>query len=421
MRVVGIIAEYNPFHKGHQFQLEEAKRVTNADFCIVIMSGHYVQRGEPAILDKWTRAEMALNNGADLVIELPVHFSTASAEFFSFASVCLLEQLGLVDALCFGSEAGSIPLLEAVARVLVEEPEDYKVLLKSFMKQGYSYVTSRAMALLNYLDGIDDNESIENTNALRRLIKSPNNILGIEYIKAIIKLNSKIQPYTIKRMGAHYHDDSINKSLPSATAIRKAIFNQQSLKDIEASVPKTAYDLLLNTLQQRKAPVYLDDYSPILQYKLLMLPSSSLEHYVDINEGIQNRFKQLAKKYYNISEIVRFANTKRYPHSKIRRALLHILLDIKKDSFNHYIKHGYAQYIRVLGFKKTSSALLKALKETARLPIISNVKDAFIQLENLQKNMLLDEIKATECYNLILRQKYDLNMKNDYNQPMIIV
>ena len=213
MKIVGLITEYNPFHNGHLYHIKESLRVTGADAAVVVMSGDYVQRGTPAIMPKRIRAEMALMCGAGAVFELPVCYATGSAELFALGSVSLLESLGIVDSICFGSECNDLPILEQLAELLLEEPEAYQILLKDYLKQGMSFPRARQEAILSYTED----------PRFAEILRNPNNILGIEYLKAIKKLGSRMEPYTIARRGAQYHDEELDSDYSSATAIRSLL------------------------------------------------------------------------------------------------------------------------------------------------------------------------------------------------------
>jgi len=419
LSTVGIIAEYNPFHNGHKYQLEEAKRITGADHCVIIMSGHFVQRGQPALVDKWARTKMALACGADLVIELPVHFSTSSAEFFSFASVKLLHDLGMIDYLCFGSEVGDPHILGQIASILCHEPPLFKEKLNYYLQQGNSFVTARANALIHYLSHQDDLDMDKDT--LVDLIGSPNNILGIEYLKALQKLHSPIKPYTIKREGSSYHGDNLNIALSSATAIRKSLMDHSDVEHLTHCMPAKALAYLQEAMDKRLGPVYYDDYTAMVNYQLKNATPTLLESYMDVSEGIENRFRKAANCYQSVNHIIDYTRTRRYPISRIQRTLLHILLGLTKKDFNAFINRGYAQYIKILGFKKNNGDLLKQVKLNAQIPIISNVKDSIASLDDLQLRMLEDDMKATDIYNIALGNKYGTAIKTDYTQPVIIL
>lgn len=409
MKVVGLIAEYNPFHIGHKIHIEESKRITGADYCVVVMSGNFVQRGEPAIVDKWTRTKIALNCGADMVIELPIAFSTASAEFFSMAAISLLENTGIVNYVCFGSESGEITELDKVASVLWAESDEFKYLLNQYLKQGMNFPKARAHAIEDYL-----------TKDAAIIIKSPNNILGVEYLKALKKIKSTIEPFTIKRIGADYHDEIAHQIIASATAIRKYIMQDSELDALHNMVPPVSYEFLSKAIKNKTSPIFLGDFFALLKYNLLTSKPSMLNEILDITEGLENRILSAIQQVASMDELIDSIATKRYTRTKIHRALLHILLNIDKKSFNVFTYNGYAQYIRVLGFNSNAQILMKQLKEKAKLPIIVNVKDARKNLTSLQKKMLDQEILATNIYNAVILDKFGVQCKNDFTQPIVI-
>jgi len=413
MKTVGIVTEYNPFHKGHQYHIETSKNITGADYCVAVMSGNFVQRGDPAIIHKWARTRSALECGADIVVEIPVHYATSSAEFFSMASIALLNNTGIVDAVCFGSEIGDIKDLDAIASILAKEPIDFKEVLAEYLKQGLNFPTARAKALIEYLPNLN----------IEKVINSPNNILGIEYLKALKRLGSNITPYTIKRIGSGYHDEDTSASIASATAIRKQLKldleNKESLKQM---LPEAAYyELNKSIIKDKCSPIFPDDLLSLLRFKLLTLSPKELKKVLDITEGLENRILSSIMNAKTMEELLDTLMTKRYTRTKINRALLHILLDIDKKSFIVFNRNGYAQYIRVLGFKERARPLMKKMKEQASIPIIGNIKSSEKKLTSLQKKMLSDEIKATDIYNTIVLSKYGTLLRNDYTHPMIII
>lgn len=408
MKVVGLITEYNPFHFGHMYHVQKSKEITGADYCVVVMSGNYVQRGEPAIVDKWTRSKIALQSGIDAVIELPVHYATASAEFFALASISLLQSTGIVDSICFGSESGEVMELEKIADALNNPSPLFQSALEMPLKNGLRFPVARAMA-------------IEQTMGLgsAQIISSPNNILGIEYIKALKRLNSDIKPYTIKRLGAAYHDSDAQQPIASATAIRKQLSSARNLDALEKLLPQASYVELSRAITQFICPVFLNDFFPLLKYKLLTTTPAQLSNILDVTEGFENRIIHALQKAHSYTELLELLATKRYTNTKISRALLHILLDITKDRLNIFNNNGYAQYIRILGFQLKSQCLMQSIKKNSSIPLIVNVKDSIEKSTSLQKNMLLDEIRSTHIYNTVVCSKTGVLMKNDYTQPII--
>lgn len=411
MKIVGVITEYNPFHKGHLYHIEEAKRITGSDYCIAVMSGNFVQRGDPAVVSKWVRAKSALESGADIVIELPIHYSTASAEFFSTASVALLHNTGIVNSICFGSEEGELDTLDLIADVLANEPDSYKEWLAHYLDEGLNFPTARSRALKKHLP--------HNFDAV---INSPNNILGIEYLKALKRLKSPMKPYTIKRIGAGYHDQTSNSPIVSATAIRKYLRNMTEEPSVLADMmPIASLHNLRVAIEDNIAPIFPNDFFPLLKYKLFTTPSRELYKILDITEGLENRILSSINQATSVDMLLDMVTTKRYTRTKINRALLHILLDIDKKSFETFNRNGFSQYIKVLGFNRNAQHLMKQMKDFATLPIITNVKASSMNLTSLQKKMLDDEIRATNIYNTVVLSKFNQFVKNDYTQPVILI
>ena len=241
MNITGIIVEYNPFHNGHAYHIQKTREKTNCDAIVAVMSGNFVQRGVPAIVDKWNRSKMALMNGVDLVIELPLIYSLSSAEFFASGAVSLLNNLGIVNNLCFGSECGDTDVLSIIGKILTDEPIEFKKILKENLDKGLAYPLARSKALIQFLN-IFDNKKLLNYN-IEEILSSSNNILGIEYCKSLIKLNSSIRPYSIQREGSTYNSTSLNNKFSSATSIRKFIKENKNIKDVETHLPKNVYSL----------------------------------------------------------------------------------------------------------------------------------------------------------------------------------
>ena len=282
MKVSGIIAEYNPFHNGHKFHIEQTRKMTGSDFVIAVMSGDYTQRGVPAITSKYLRTEVALLNGVDLVLELPLYYSVGSAEYFAIGAVSLLDKLGMVDSLCFGSECGNIRTLSQIASILIDEPTAYRSILQEELKRGTSYPKARSSALSAICS--DSPECIQ-------ALSTPNNILGIEYMKALLKRNSSIRPYTIKRQGSGYHDASLDSEAleyspkSSASAIRLCMDTTDELKTIRNHVPENVYHLLHN-YYHKELPIKSDDFSMLLKYKLLLDSTDNYDQYIDIHSDL---------------------------------------------------------------------------------------------------------------------------------------
>lgn len=409
MKVVGIIAEYNPFHNGHKYLIEKAKEVTGADYAVIVMSGNFTQRGTPAIADKYLRTEMALLNGADFVLELPVHYACSSAEFFAKGAVTLLDKLGIVDYLCFGSESGEIDNLNAVAKILAEEPEEYKLQLKRFLKRGFSYPLARNQALEMTIPDFVNYEDVINT---------PNNILGIEYLKALIRLGSPIVPYTIRRIGSGYHDYKLNVEYSSAIAIRQSLMLGNSFARIEDQIPKNCHSLLLDNFN-KTYPILLDDFSTILKYQLLTEASHGFEKYADISPDLSAK---IAKNIYKVDTINNFCDllkSKNLTHARISRCLGHILLDIRQEEMDALKENGDIHYARVLGFRENSTPLLTQIKKHTAVPLITKLADAPKKLSQEGMTQLEKDIHVSHIYEMIASSKFNHPFQNEYTRKIV--
>ncbi len=372
MKTVGIIAEYNPFHNGHLYQMQEARRKSKADFLIVVMSPDFVQRGEPALLDKWARARMALDAGADLVLELPVRYATGSAEFFASSAVSVLAGLGVVDSLSFGCEMDRTTDESALARELFEyarflsqdEPKEYSAILREHLRNGETYAHSRFLAYLS-CTGTEDNNG---------LLKSPNNILAVEYMKAILRSGSSMNVLPIARIGAGYHDQTIPDTtdagskerqpfsmFASATGIRSAFIQGENIQDL---MPPTALKILQDEVRLHRFLVPADLDLPL--HLALYDRRSSLTDYVDVSEDLANRIDNLLPQYTGFDQFTALLKTRQIAYTRVRRALIHILLGLKKNSSN-------ASYARVLGFRKGATVLLHEIKKKASIPLITKL------------------------------------------------
>ena len=405
MSVVGFIAEYNPFHYGHKYHLEESKKLTGAKFSIGIMSGSFLQRGEPALVDKWTRAKMAIDNGVDLIIELPFLFSSQSAELFAYGGVNLLENLNIVDFLSFGSESGELSPLKDIAKILSKEPEHYISQLKYNLSLGMSYPVSRSKALCEYINSNCPNKDYDYEN----IISKSNNILAVEYLKALIKIDSKIEPVSIKRSGSDYNDLNLGAGFASATAIRHEI----RLNGISATkdlIPSETYHWLLEYLDQYENFNHLDNYSQIVLYLLRTIDKESLATLMDIEIGLENRMINMSHKHTNVTSLINSIITKRYPRTRIQRLLMHLIHDLKGDKFRELYK-DYPSYIRVLGANQNGLTLLNRIKENSSLPIITKFADyKNYKDENLQEVLNLDKLSTDLFFLGVNNQEFVSNM-----------
>ena len=401
MNVTAIISEYNPLHKGHLYHIETAKKETGAEFVIAIMSGNFVQRGTPAIMDKYARAEAALKSGVDLVLELPVMYATASAEYFALGGVALANTLGCVTHLSFGSEYGQADKFMEAARLLTEEPEEMKIPLKEALKDGLSYPAARAYAVKVSHPELAD------------ILDKPNNILGVEYCKALLKLKSNIIPHTLKRQGQDYHSETADAGFASATGIRKLLEDDflETSDLLKAQLAPAAYDLLDTHMGQ--SPLTEDDFSMLLRYKLITENRAHLTEYFGVNRELSNRIYKHLNDFKNFSSFAEELKTKNITRTAINRALLHILLDVKASDVQAVTKRGCVDYIRVLGFRKEAAGLLKEFSDIPETPLITNLSAAPVLCEN--------DIRADQIYQMCVSQKYHIPYQNEYQRKMLVV
>lgn len=414
MNVTGIIAEYNPFHKGHQYQLSYVKNQLKPDYIVIVMSGDYVQRGAPALLPKHIRAEMALRGGADLVLELPVQVSSASAEFFAEGAVSLLEGIGAVTHLCFGSEEGQLEGMWNTACILNEEPEEYRELLRQFLKKGYSFPAARNHALLQYIKGTASPISLEATD---RLLSSPNNILGIEYCRALIKKHSSIKPVTLKRKGSGYHEKELKSHLaPSASAIRDFLSKSGGSAEYSAlkeSIPGDVFCLLQKALETNGF-LAERDFDLLLHYRLLTLSTEQMAEYHDISPELAQRIKNHLNHYQGFAQFSGLLTTKEITRTRVQRGLLHLLLEVKDSSRE-------VPYTRVLGFRKESTPFLKEIKKRGTLPLITKLANAPELLSSDTLSFLEINTKASNIYESILCRKEKRAFVHEYQKPVVII
>lgn len=411
MKHVGIIAEYNPFHNGHAYQLNEVKNRYPEKNILVIMSGDFVQRGEPAIFNKYLRTKCALSSGADIIFELPTLFSSASAEYFATASVLALAKTGVVDTLCFGAEDDNIDAFKRIAELLAKEPEDYCTQLKVHLKTGLSFPKARALTIASYFQD----------NTTEALLSKPNNILGIEYIKAIYRYHLDMEPVIIKRQGNHYHDLTLDNFLSSASALRDTIKknNQQQFlsSDLQKFMPEASYTLLQNA--EFAKPLFLSDFYTFLQYALWE-NKTSLEAFFEISTELANQLSAYSQYPSDIDELLLQLQNKNYTNTRIKRALLNILFKNTKQTMMISKNDGYISYLRLLGFCSYASPILKEMKQNAKLPIINKVADArnILSKENFQN--FSNDIRISNLYKQAFSNKYGLSMPSEFEQSVII-
>ncbi len=350
MKVAAIICEYNPFHNGHQFHIEETRRKTGADAVVAIMSGNFVQRGDVAVFPKNLRAQAAIRGGADLVLELPVPFATGSAEFFAQGAVKTLDSLGIIDYLSFGAECSNAEKLLGLAELFTNEPPEFADLIKLYSKDGLSFPAARAKAAAEFA-GSDAGE----------ILSSPNNILGIEYCKALLKLNSKIKPCVIERTGAGHDTEATDGDIASASFIRKLLTDGDTDRAF-SFMPDFTKDIFKNQ------PLHsINAIENAILCELIKIPADKLREISDVTEGLENRIKDAALCANSLDELIESIKTKRYTHSRVRRIILSAFLGITDTD-----RKAPPRYIKILDHNETGQKLIAAAKKTATLPIVRN-------------------------------------------------
>jgi predicted nucleotidyltransferase len=406
MKTVGIISEYNPFHNGHKYHIQAAREACSAEYAVCIMSGSFVQRGEPAVFDKWSRAQMAVMNGADLVIELPVVYACQPAEIFASGAVKILNSLGIIDYICFGSELGDTLTLNQVAKLHHNEPEAFSKLIKEQLTHGCSYPKAVSKALSSYLG--EEEQAITDD-----ILKNPNNVLGIEYIKALMSLKSSIEPVAVKRIISGHNDTGITSEIASATAIRSEIRSGGITEKVRFSMPENCIDTIEANVKSGRHPLFLNDFSDILLYRLRMIEEYKLRDYLNVREGIENRLKKCAFKSSDCEELIDAVKTKRYTRTYIQRLLCHLLLDMQKNDIALFKDLECPAYIRILAFNDNGKSLIKEIKNRSPYPVISKVADFSCKDERI-KRMFSYDILSTDIYNLAYRTPAYKKGSEDY-------
>lgn len=468
MNILGVIAEFNPLHTGHEYLIRHLRRETGAAFCVVVMSGDYVQRGEPAFFPKSLRTRAALLSGADLVLELPVSISTGSAEYFAQGAVSLLDHLGCVNHLGFGSESGKVRGFLLAGEMLSEEPEAYRNFLRRFLNAGMSFPKARYEALSLFLKtvyGMSEHEnSLHNKlpgghpltppdiQDILISLESPNNILGAEYCKALYKLRSSIVPVTVRRLGSGYHEalhsageysctddasDIDGKSSPaappsqtgtmsspqyaSASGLRKAFLSSPDEDErddfLQHYVPDACQSLYSEALRQKQYVTFDALYLP-LYYTLQYTDAETLNRYQDVTPAFSDRLLQVFRQCSSVTELCAAMKTKNLTSTRINRSLLHILLRITKEDVAQEKRQGAALYARILGFRRQAQPLLSEIRRRASIPLISKLADAPNYLSPPALAQLERTIKASELYRAALP---GTSPGSEYTQNIIIL
>ena len=406
-KVIGIVAEYNPFHNGHLYHLQKSLQMTHSSYSVAVISGNFTQRGSTSLVDKWSKTEMAIKNGIDLVLELPLLYSISSAENFAEGAVKILDSLKVVDYLSFGSESGNISTLNMVADILYKEPKAYKNLLSHELSKGLSFPKARENALLMYLNDI---------RKFSNMLSSPNNILGIEYLKALKKFKSSIIPVTFERYNSSYHDMTYNGDVASATAIRNIVKNN-GWDILRKVVPENTFSTLFENIKVGHVVPDLFVFEKQIIYNLRKMSIQEIAELPDVYEGLENAIKNAANSCNSVVEFLNIIKSKRYTNTRLQRILLYALLGITKRDMA--LSKKTIPYVRVLGFNNKGKYLISEVaRANPKLEIITSVKKYMDTSNNKNSRYMLEkDIWATNVYTI--GYEYDSWNNLDYTHKLI--
>lgn len=428
INTTALIVEYNPFHNGHQYHLNQSKKISQNDNLIVLMSGNFSQRADPTLLDKWARTKAALSCGADLVIELPLVYNIRSAEYFAHYSILTLENTKIVDSVVFGSESGNIKLLTAVAEALINEKKQFKDQLKFYLEKGFDFPTARSEALIE-TSGCYQNLNLFSQNEIKKVLNSPNNILAVEYLKSLLTINSKIKAQTIKRRGSDYHSLKAEQNFASASMIRTLFNNKDkktALKQTKALMPLKSWEILKTEINKGR---FVKEKS---RNKLLTktvdiirrLKAEDLKKYKGITNGLENRFIEKSAAEFKAASFLNSLKSKNLTESRLKRKLLQIYFELNAERINKTAANA-PHYLRVLGVKKGKEFLISQLNKYSELNIIINpaqqIQEINLNSKNPLKLSLSYDLLASDLYSLLYENNKYSSSKRDFYQKLIKV
>jgi len=408
--ICGIVAEYDIFHNGHKYQIEQLKEKTNSNIVIAVMSGNFLQRGIPASFDKWMRAENAINNGIDIVFELPTCYATASAEFFSMGAIGILNKLNSINYISFGCKYDNLDLMKTIAKILQNEDEPFKKELQKQIHSGISFPVARCNALKNYLKDYDNAELIEN------ILLDPNNILAIEYLKALYEYDSNITPYIIKRKSVDYSSTDIVDNITSSTGIRELLKNDD-YTNLKKVVSDYTYTKIKKDISSGKMPMTFKNFEKEIFYKLRIMSANEISNIFDVSEGIENTIKKALNNSQDIYELIENIKSKRYTQTRVQRILIHSLLDIKEE----YIKKikYLPKYARLIAVSKNGQKVLPTITKNSSIPIVTSVSKFLKTANDDEKEMMNLDILASNVYTLGYEIPYFKKYNLDFTKPII--
>lgn len=427
MKAAAIIAEYNPFHSGHSYHIEQTKKLTKADVIVVLMSGDFVQRGGPAVINKYLRTKMALEGGADVVFELPVCFATSSAEYFAKGAVMLLDLCGCIDFLSFGSESGELLLFYLLSDLLLHESKQFQNCLKKELRLGKTFPGARETSILNVLSSYEERDKLWDSSTISQFLSSPNNILGLEYIKALQERNSPITPITMLRKGSGYHSKETKEEFCSATGFRSfyeslAKTTQELSFDtlnlhFQGLLPEVSLKILSDAFQTN-APICENDFTSMLQYLCLTSSKEYLTSIFEISPELAARIHTKGAWLSSFDEFAFAIKTRQMTRTRVMRGLFHLLFGLSTTDMNLYLQDG--GYLRLLGLKQKAAPFLKQLKTKSAIPIVTKPAAAKTLLSPTSYSMFELDLLAARLYRQAVWTRYGTVLSDEYKQSPIL-
>lgn len=416
MSVIGIVCEYNPFHKGHEYQIQQAKQITGADHVICFMSGNFLQRGVPALADKYTRALIALRCSVDAVFEIPFVYSTSSARDYAYAAVSMMNSLNCIDYISFGAETASIDILSLIADIVTTEPKEISVSIKALAASGMSYGAARAQAISEYLHCRPDSSLNISQSELDSVLSSPNNILAIEYLAALNKTRSHIKPVPIPRVCAGYNSTTADNDICSATAIRKMLLGGD-IHRLERHVPEQCYSIL-SKAYGISFPVFDNDMSVYLSYSRMTNPD--IARCADMDTDLSNRLSRLDVNM-SFSDTATALKCRNYTLTHIQRGLLHVITKLTNDDLNAFKAGGWIYYINMLGLRTASSKLIGQIKTASDIPVITKNREIRSSVSAAGQKMFRYDELASDLYRNMIYQAHGHSIAPDHKHSVILV
>ncbi len=413
MLILGIIAEYNPFHNGHYYLLQKSKKISGADFTLAVMGGNFLQRGEPAFWNKWVRTKMALSAGIDLVIELPFVFASQDAHGFAQAGIKILNSLGIVDYISFGCENDNLEIFSKLANLIRKNPSFFKKILKEELKKGSSFPKIRERAILSFYQRYQQDSSEISLNEISSVLSNPNNILALEYMVSLQSLKSTIAVLPVKRIGSDFSQEEYEGRFSSATAIRKLVsqyyYSQDRyfLKELKTTLPLSTFRIILEQFKEEINPIVFSNFEQTILNKIRSISIPDLKKINGVQEGLENRIKKAAISAGSIEDLIAAIKSKRFTRTRIQRIIIHSLFDLTKTEVQKFNKMG-PLYCRVLGMSENGKKILHKAKSNSKLPLVLKLKNFYNHNKrsgnNLVLKMLNYDILATDLYVLAYKK-----------------